>query len=127
MPSRFALSTLLLFAVSLASTAGAKAQGKEEQTDPAEQKMLNDQLRLELKQVRSELQFTRFKNLMERARTVAAKPEPDLFPPAQALRVRVRPPGPGIETIKIEGGRVVISGDSITVEGGKVEIIRRKP
>jgi hypothetical protein len=32
-----------------------------------------------------------------------------------------------IETIKIDGGKVEITGDSIRVEGGKVEIIRRKP
>jgi len=32
-----------------------------------------------------------------------------------------------IETIKIEGGKVEITGQSIKVEGGKVEIIRRKP
>ena len=34
---------------------------------------------------------------------------------------------PVIETIKIEGGKVEITGQSIKVEGGKVEIIRRKP
>jgi FG-GAP-like repeat len=32
-----------------------------------------------------------------------------------------------IETIKIEGGKVEITGDSISVEGGKIEIIRREP
>jgi len=35
--------------------------------------------------------------------------------------------GVTIETIKIEGGKVEITGQSIKVEGGKVEIIRRKP
>jgi len=34
---------------------------------------------------------------------------------------------PEIETIKIEGGKVEITGQSIKVEGGKLEIIRRKP
>jgi hypothetical protein len=34
---------------------------------------------------------------------------------------------PVIETIKIDGGKVEITGQSIKVEGGKVEIIRRKP
>ena len=34
---------------------------------------------------------------------------------------------PVIETIKIEGGKVEITGQSIKVEGGKLEIIRRKP
>ena len=33
---------------------------------------------------------------------------------------------PIIETIKIEGGKVEISGQSIKIEGGKVEIIRRQ-
>jgi len=32
-----------------------------------------------------------------------------------------------IETIKIEGGKVEITGQSIKVEGGKLEIIRRRP
>jgi hypothetical protein len=32
-----------------------------------------------------------------------------------------------IETIKIEGGRVEISGGTIRIEGGKVEIKRRAP
>jgi hypothetical protein len=34
---------------------------------------------------------------------------------------------PVIETIKIEGGKVEITGQSIKVEGGKLEIMRRKP
>jgi hypothetical protein len=41
---------------------------------------------------------------------------------------RPRPAGDAvIETIKIEGGKVEITGQSIKVEGGKVEIIRRRP
>jgi hypothetical protein len=32
-----------------------------------------------------------------------------------------------IETIRIEGGKVEITGQTIKVEGGKVEIIRRRP
>ena len=37
------------------------------------------------------------------------------------------PRAPMIETIKIDGGKVEISGDSIKVDGGKLEIIRRTP
>jgi hypothetical protein len=40
---------------------------------------------------------------------------------------QLRARDPVIETIKIEGGKVEITGRSIKVEGGKVEIIRRKP
>jgi signal peptidase I len=36
-----------------------------------------------------------------------------------------RTPGPVIERITIEGGKVEISGDLIKIEGGKVEIIRQ--
>jgi hypothetical protein len=36
------------------------------------------------------------------------------------------PHSPQIERIRIEGGKVEITGDSIRVEGGKVEIIRRR-
>jgi hypothetical protein len=36
-----------------------------------------------------------------------------------------QPVRPVIETIRIEGGKVEITGDTIKVQGGKVEIIRR--
>jgi hypothetical protein len=34
-------------------------------------------------------------------------------------------PGPVIERIRVEGGKVEISGNTIKIDGGKVEIIRR--
>jgi hypothetical protein len=49
----------------------------------------------------------------------------DGFPDVLIFGKAPQPVRPVIDTIRIEGGRVKITGDSIEVRGGKIEIIRR--
>jgi hypothetical protein len=56
---------------------------------------------------------------------VIADLDNDGFPDVLNFGKTPQPVRPMIETIKIEGAKVKITRDSIEVQGGKVEIIRR--
>jgi hypothetical protein len=57
---------------------------------------------------------------------VIADVDNDGFPDVYIVNGVLLPVRPVIDTIRIEGGKVKITGDSIEVEGGKIEITRRR-